>query len=866
MKTYQLLGSVLGVLMIFSLTACGGGGGSGSSSGGSGTTLESYVTPGTYQFTVPTGVTSIVVAVWGGGGGGGLGCYFTDGYGGGGGGGGGGYAQIQLSVTPGTTFAVAVGGSGGPGSTPPPGDCTGGGAQGGTSQFQVPDGPVLVAATGGYGGGNLSNGGGGGSGSGETGFTGTAGERGQNGTPFTNTFTQVGGNGGAGANGGAGGVGASAASNVPGTNGVSPGGGGGGGGANASDYPAGQGAAGQVIITAGTGGGSPSSGGGAPLTITTASLPNGTVGVAYSVTLQAAGGTPPYAWSVSQGSLPSWATLNASTGAITGTPNAAGNTPLTFRVTDSNNVTTQSNTLNLVIASAPPPALNITTTSLPSGTVGTAYSATLQASGGTPPYSWSISQGSLPEWATLNPANGAITGTPNASGTTNFTVKVTDSESPVVSVTANMGLTVNPSTNGTPTASNGSVTTNLNTAVSSTLSASDTDGDTLTFAVVSNPAYGVVSITNAATGAFTYTPNTSYTGSDSFTFHATDSAGNVSNTATEIITVGASPIGDVAVNVNNVDLYKLNASDGTVVWGPVNLPNCGGMAVDPTDYSVYVGTTTHCGGSSAAIYKYDSTGAQVWEDTGYAACGTGGAYYIGNGGIAVDENSADPGIVLAMSGFFGNLGKINLAGTATLWCDGTNDLGRPSIVGSTGQIYDVTDAGPSYSYNTIYSATATGSLTSATACEGYTDSNPADGTLYLGGGMASNGCGLKLYQMSTSTLGNINWSVDLSTDVSSFDALALQPWSGGYIYAASASSSKIVVIDPATQSVVTTFSTVVAPNFIAVDPNGGNIYIASSAGDYVYAYSPSGVLVWTSPKLAGTISSLAAARDVVGNP
>lgn len=424
-----------------------------------------------------------------------------------------------------------------------------------------------------------------------------------------------------------------------------------------------------------------------------------------------------------------------------------------------------------ILQSALPPPLQITTTSLPSGTVGTAYSATLQASGGTPPYTWSISQGSLPAWATLNPANGAITGTPNAGGTTNFTVKVADSENPVASVTANMSLTV-----------------------------------------------------------------------------------------------GAAPIEDVAVDVNNVDLYKLNSSDGTVVWGPVNLPNCGGIAVDPADYSVYVGSTINCGGSSAGIYKFDSTGTQVWEDTGYAACGTGGAYYIGNGGIAVDQNSADPGIVLAMSGDYGNLGKINLAGTATLWCDGTNDIGRPSILGSTGQIYDVTDAGPTYSYNTIYSATATGSLTSATACEGYTDSNPADGTLYLGGGMTTNGCGLKLYQMSTSTLGSINWSLDLSTDVSSFDALALQPWSGGYIYAASASSSKIVVINPAIQSVVTTFSTVVAPNFIAVDPNGGNIYIASSTGDYVYAYNPSGVLIWTSPKLVGTITSLAVARDVVGNP
>ncbi|MDE2091983.1 MAG: putative Ig domain-containing protein, partial [Gammaproteobacteria bacterium] len=204
-----------------------------------------------------------------------------------------------------------------------------------------------------------------------------------------------------------------------------------------------------TLAACGGGGGGSSSGGGggggggAPLTITTASLPNGTVGVVYSVTLQATGGTPPYTWSVSQGSLPSWATLNASTGAITGTPNAPGNATLTFRVTDSNNVTTQTNSLTLFIAPATPPPLTITTSSLPNGVVGTAYGATLQASGGTPPYTWSISSGSLPAWASLNASTGAITGTPNASGTTSFTVQVTDSA--MASLTQNLSITVNTS-------------------------------------------------------------------------------------------------------------------------------------------------------------------------------------------------------------------------------------------------------------------------------------------------------------------------------------------------------------------------------------------------------------------------------------
>ena len=61
-----------------------------------------------------------------------------------------------------------------------------------------------------------------------------------------------------------------------------------------------------------------------PLAITTASLPAGTVGAAYSATLAANGGTPPYTWSITSGSLPGGLTLSATTGNITGMPTAAG--------------------------------------------------------------------------------------------------------------------------------------------------------------------------------------------------------------------------------------------------------------------------------------------------------------------------------------------------------------------------------------------------------------------------------------------------------------------------------------------------------------------------------------------------------------
>lgn len=85
--------------------------------------------------------------------------------------------------------------------------------------------------------------------------------------------------------------------------------------------------------------------------------------------------------------------------------------------------------------------VEILNTSLPAGTVNYPYQATLSAMGGLPPYSWSVIQGSLPQGLTLN-SNGVISGMPTAAGTFNFTVQVSDSESPPVTAVAPLSVTV----------------------------------------------------------------------------------------------------------------------------------------------------------------------------------------------------------------------------------------------------------------------------------------------------------------------------------------------------------------------------------------------------------------------------------------
>src|SRR5207244_2708274 len=122
------------------------------------------------------------------------------------------------------------------------------------------------------------------------------------------------------------------------------------------------------------------------LSITTTSLAAGTVGTAYSQTLTATGGTPPFGWSLSTGSLPLGLTLSAA-GVISGTPTTAGTPSFTVRVDDGRQ--TAFKALTIMIS---PPPLSVTTASLASGTVGVVYSAqTLSATGGTPPYTWSVS-------------------------------------------------------------------------------------------------------------------------------------------------------------------------------------------------------------------------------------------------------------------------------------------------------------------------------------------------------------------------------------------------------------------------------------------------------------------------------------------
>jgi hypothetical protein len=164
------------------------------------------------------------------------------------------------------------------------------------------------------------------------------------------------------------------------------------------------------------------------ITLSPSTLPNGTVGVAYSQTITGSGGTAPYSFAVTAGALPAGLTLTTA-GLLAGTPTTAGPATFTIRATDANGCFAElSYTITIAAAPVPPPvcpAITISPATLPGGTVGVPYTQTITGSGGTPPYTFGVTAGTLPPGLTLTAA-GVLAGTPTTAGSSTFTIRGTD--------------------------------------------------------------------------------------------------------------------------------------------------------------------------------------------------------------------------------------------------------------------------------------------------------------------------------------------------------------------------------------------------------------------------------------------------------
>lgn len=154
-----------------------------------------------------------------------------------------------------------------------------------------------------------------------------------------------------------------------------------------------------------------------------------TVGQSYDSTLTATGGSAPYWWTITEGYLPLGLALDSASGRIDGVPIQTGQFSFTAVVKDSAAIQQQQASQSLTL-SVNVPRLAITTPALPSGASGEPYGIQLQATGGVPPYTWSVSSGGLPAGLELNPLTGVISGTPQEEGTFTVTIQVTDSNNP----------------------------------------------------------------------------------------------------------------------------------------------------------------------------------------------------------------------------------------------------------------------------------------------------------------------------------------------------------------------------------------------------------------------------------------------------
>lgn len=333
--------------------------------------------------------------------------------------------------------------------------------------------------------------------------------------------------------------------------------------------------------------------------VNTTSLPDSYVGNTYNQTLTNTGGKASFTWSINSGTLPTGLSLNTSTGAITGTPIAAG-TVLTFKVKDANNITSVASSSITIAVGA---ALSITTASLPAGNVGSVYNQTVSATGGKTTYTWSIISGALPAGLSLNASTGIITGTPTTAGTSSFTVQVAD----VNAVTATKALSI--AINNVPVISTVSLPDGyLNTVYSQTLAV--TGGKSpYTWSITSGTLPTGLSL-NVSTGVVSGKPTA--TGSKTLTFQVKD-ASNTTATKSLTITIYALPSISTTTLANGTigTLYSqtMAATGGKTAytWSITNGTLPAGLSLNASTGAI-TGTPTTAGTSNCTFQVADANG------------------------------------------------------------------------------------------------------------------------------------------------------------------------------------------------------------------------------------------------------------------
>ena len=350
----------------------------------------------------------------------------------------------------------------------------------------------------------------------------------------------------------------------------------------------------------------------------------------------------------------------------------------------------------------PPTQPAITTTSLPVAVEGSAYNQTIQATG-TAPLTFSVSAGTLPAGLNLANGTGAVTGTPTGpAGTAQFTVKVTDGNSPALSTTQALSITVNAAATLTVTTASPLPSGNVNVAYSATLQSTGGVAP-ITWSVVGAALPAALTLSSA--GVITGTPTAS--GVFSVTIQAADSGLPQQTVTTTLgltidggtLAIATTSLLNPMVGESYSQMVQYTGGTLPVTWSlsaGTTLP--GGLSLNASTGAI-TGIPTTPGTSPFTVQVVDSSAptpqtvmqALSLTVTSATACGTGSESLL-NGQYA-----------MSLTGFDGS-GPVGMLGSFT--ADGTGKI--------TAGVEDINGTGPSGVQTNVSVTTATSSYSIGT--------------------------------------------------------------------------------------------------------------------------------------------------------